>query len=75
MKVSELRNLSADELKNKEEELRRELFNLKIRNATGQLENSARISLIKRDIARIKTILRERELKKEQAKSRSDSQE
>lgn len=75
MKVSELRNLSADELKHKEEELRRELFNLKIRNATGQLENSARISLIKRDIARIKTILRERELKKEQAKSRSDSQE
>ena len=61
MKASELRNLSDDELRQKEAELRRELFNLAIRNATGQLENTARISLIKRDIARIKTILTERQ--------------
>ncbi len=63
MKPAELRNLSMDELRQKEVELRRELFNLRIRNSTGQLENNARISLIRRDIARIKTILRERELK------------
>lgn len=63
MKPAELRNLSIDELRQKEMELRRELFNLRIRNSTGQLENNARISLIKRDIARIKTIIRERELK------------
>ncbi len=63
MKPAELRNLSIDELRQKEMELRRELFNLRIRNSTGQLENNARISLIRRDIARIKTILRERELK------------
>ncbi len=62
MKPSELRGLGAEELKGKEEELSRELFNLRFRHASGQLENSARLRLIRRALARVKTILRERQL-------------
>ncbi|RLA98108.1 MAG: 50S ribosomal protein L29 [Deltaproteobacteria bacterium] len=65
MKARELRELSDDELRQKEKELREELFNLRFQLATGQLENTMRITHVKRDIARIKTILRERELQKE----------
>ena len=62
MKPSELRGLGAEELKGKGEELSRELFNLRFRHASGQLENSARLRLIRRELARVKTILRERQL-------------
>ncbi len=62
MKPSELRGLGAEELKGKEEELSRELFNLRFRHASGQLENSARLRMIRRELARVKTILRERQL-------------
>ena len=65
MKARELRELSDEELRQKEKELREELFNLRFQLATGQLENTMRITHVKRDIARIKTILRERELQKE----------
>lgn len=65
MKAKELRMLSDGELLEKEKLLREELFNLKFQHATGQLENVMRIPQIKRDIARIKTILRERELGKD----------
>jgi len=58
MKPAELRELSGDELNQKEQELREELFNLKIQHATGQLENTARIKQVKKDIARVKTIMR-----------------
>ncbi len=64
MKARELRELSDEELRQKEKELREELFNLRFQLATGQLENTMRITHVKRDIARIKTILRERELQK-----------
>ncbi len=57
MKPAEIREMSSEEMDHKQQELREELFNLKIQHATGQLENSARILKVRRDIARIKTIL------------------
>lgn len=65
MKVKELRMLSDGELLEKERLLKEELFNLRFQHATGQLENVMRIPQVKRDIARIKTILRERELNRD----------
>lgn len=64
MKAKELRELSEDELKEKLGALSQELFNLRFQKATGQLGNSAMIPKTKKDIARLKTILRERELAK-----------
>ncbi len=64
MKGKELRQLNDGELLEKEKNLSEELFNLRFQHATGQLENVMRIPQIKRDIARIKTILRERALEK-----------
>ena len=63
MKVNEIRDLSADEQGDKLKSLKEELFNLRFQHATGQLENPMRIREVKRSIAQIKTILRERELK------------
>ncbi len=60
MQSSELRDLSTEELEAKSRELRGELFNVKIKKATGQLENTARLSMLRRDIARAETILREK---------------
>ena len=57
-----LRELADDELIDQLGEAKHELFNLRFRFATGQLENPARISQVKRDIARINTVLREREI-------------
>ena len=57
MKVNELRNMTADELKKKDRELVQELFNLRFQLHTGRLENTARISAVRKDIARVKTIL------------------
>ena len=59
MKPSELRSLSNDELAQKEEDLKSEYFNLRFQFFTGQLENSARMKAVRRDIARVKTIRRE----------------
>ena len=59
MKAKELRNLSAEELKEKEHELSQELFNLRFQKATGQLGNTAMVEKTKRDLARVKTILKE----------------
>ncbi len=61
MKYSEVLELSDDELGFKEKELRQELFNLRFRKATGQLDNTARIGVLKRDLARVMTSKRERE--------------
>jgi large subunit ribosomal protein L29 len=60
MKAKELRQLSEGELLIKEKELGEELFNLRFQHATGQLENVMRIPQVKRDIARVKTILKEK---------------
>ncbi|MDK6493265.1 LSU ribosomal protein L29P [Corynebacterium coyleae] len=60
--ASEFRELNDDELKGRLNEAKEELFNLRFQLATGQLTNNRRISTVKRDIARIYTVLREREL-------------
>lgn len=65
MKANELRKSSTNELKNKLRELKSELFNLRFQNAVNQLENPMRIRTVKKDIARIMTIIRERELQKD----------
>ena len=61
-KASELHQLPADELQTKLNETKEELFNLRFQNATGQLDNYKRIGDLRKDVARIKTILRHREL-------------
>lgn len=60
--VGELRNLDDNELVAKLKEAKEELFNLRFQGATGQLENHGRLRAVRKDIARIYTILREREL-------------
>lgn len=64
MTVQDIRNTETQELLNKVEEYKKELFGLRFQQATGQLENTARMSTVKKNIARIKTIIRERELNK-----------
>ncbi|MEK6531636.1 MAG: 50S ribosomal protein L29 [Deltaproteobacteria bacterium] len=61
MKATELKALKADELRAKDQELKKELFNLKMRHAGGTLENPLRLRILRRDIARVKTILRNKE--------------
>ena len=63
MKTKELHELTVDELNTKLKELKEELFNLRFRHAIGQLENPSALNTCKKDIAKVKTILRERELK------------
>ena len=58
MKASELKELSQAELEQKLAELKQELFNLRFQHAVNQLENPMRLKAVKRDIARVKTVLR-----------------
>ena len=60
MKARELRDLSEDELRTKEEEVKDQLFKLKFQHTLGQLENAMKLKHLKKDIAKIKTILREK---------------
>lgn len=62
MKASDLRELTGEELQTKLTELKEELFNLRFQLAVNQLENSNRIGAVKKDIARVSTVLRQREL-------------
>ena len=62
MKASQLRELSAEELQEKLRGLKEELFNLRFQLAINQLENPMRISAVKKDIARVQTIIRQNEL-------------
>ncbi|MCL6612221.1 MAG: 50S ribosomal protein L29 [Peptococcaceae bacterium] len=62
MKAREIREMSDDELKKALDDSKDELFRLKFQLATGQLDNPMRIKEVKRDIARVKTIIRQREL-------------
>jgi large subunit ribosomal protein L29 len=62
MQASELRNLDVNEIKAKIDAAYQELFNLRFQWASGQLEDHNRMTVLRRDIARMKTILREREL-------------
>ena len=61
MRPEEVRELTDEELSEKEEELQRKLFNLRFQLSTGELDNTAEIKSTKKDIARVKTIKRERE--------------
>lgn len=63
MKAKELREMTTKELQSQLKKLKQELFNLRFSNATGQLANPMQINTCRKDIARVKTILTERELK------------
>lgn len=67
MKAEEIRDLTDDELDRKLADLKEELFNLRFQLATGQLDNPMRMKAVRRDIARVKTVMRERELRLERA--------
>lgn len=62
MKANEFRGLSSEEIESRVDQLKDELFNLRFQLATGQLENPMRIRQVRKDIARAKTILKQREL-------------
>ena len=68
MKVSEIRDLEFEEMQSKVDDLREELFNLRFQHGTGQLENTTKLKQAKKDIARLKTIIREVELKQDTQK-------
>jgi large subunit ribosomal protein L29 len=70
--VAELRRLGDGELLGRLGEARRELFNLRFQLATGQLDNSARLGAVKKDIARLATFLREREIAAAELQERSE---
>ncbi|MCF8146383.1 MAG: 50S ribosomal protein L29 [Deltaproteobacteria bacterium] len=70
MKAKELRELNREELTEKEREAKQELFNLRFQKATGQLGNTAIISKTKKDLARVKTVLRELSMQGQSDKTR-----
>ena len=61
MKAKELKNLSVEELTKKLDDLKKDLFMLRMQHATNQLDNPMQLATVKKDIARIKTIIREKE--------------
>lgn len=62
MKASEIRSMTNAEMANQLDDMHQELFNLRFQRTTGQISNTARFNQVRKDIARIQTILREREL-------------
>jgi large subunit ribosomal protein L29 len=64
MKAREIKELTAEELLKREKELKEEIFNLRFQHSTGQLDNTARLKQIKKDIARVETVLRQKALNK-----------
>jgi len=71
MEAKELRAIGGEELQQKRAELKEEIFHLKLRRATGRLENPMKLRQSKRDLARVETVLRERALQR--ARSEADS--
>ena len=63
MKAKELKNLSVEELTKKLDDLKKDLFMLRMQHATNQLDNTMQLNAVKKDIARVKTIIREKETK------------
>ena len=61
MKPSQVRDMGQDELRTKEKELQEQLFRLRVQKSIGQLENAVKVREIRRDIARVKTVLREKQ--------------
>jgi large subunit ribosomal protein L29 len=70
MKAGDVRSLSPEERQQKLIEMKQELFNLRFQHATGQLENPQRLKQIKRDVARVQTVIREEELSVHETESR-----
>ncbi len=66
MKINEIRDMSTEELQVKLADLKKELFNLRFQHATNQLDNPQRIALTKKDIAKVSTVIREKELEARQ---------
>jgi large subunit ribosomal protein L29 len=62
MKGKDLKELTKEELLKKKKDMKEELFNLRFQHSSGQLENTARLKLLKKDVAKIETILRQKEL-------------
>jgi large subunit ribosomal protein L29 len=62
MKGKDLKELTKEELLKRKKDIKEELFNLRFQHSTGQLENTARLKLLKKDAAKIETILRQKEL-------------
>jgi large subunit ribosomal protein L29 len=60
MKAKELRDLTAEELLKRKKDLKEEAFNLRFRHSTGQLENTSRLKLVRKDIARLELVLHEK---------------
>jgi large subunit ribosomal protein L29 len=67
VRAKELRDMTAQELNQKLNDLKGELFNIRFQLATGQLENPVKIKFVKKDIAKVKTVIREREIKEARA--------
>jgi len=67
VKAKELRDMTTQELNQKLNELKGELFNIRFQLATGQLENPVKIKFVKKDIAKVKTVMREREINEARA--------
>jgi large subunit ribosomal protein L29 len=67
MELNKIREMTDAELATELEKMKKELFNLRFQHVTGQLENPIQMREVKRDIARVKTIMREKELEKAQA--------
>ncbi|MCX5856518.1 MAG: 50S ribosomal protein L29 [Deltaproteobacteria bacterium] len=63
MKIKEIRDLNVDELNQKGREMAEEMFRLRLRHTTGQLDSTATLSRVRREIARIKTVQREKEVR------------
>ena len=74
-KASEFRELHDEELENRLAEASQELFNLRFQHVTGQLDNYARLGQVRRDLARIKTLLREREIEAAEAEEAAEQAE
>ena len=64
MKAAEIRNMSAAELESKLNDLKKDLFMLRMQHATNQLDNPLKLADVKKDIARVKTVIREKQLEK-----------
>ena len=62
MKAQDIREMSEEELQRKAQDLQEEIFNLKFQHATGQLENTQRLPQVRKDLARVKTILKEKNI-------------
>jgi large subunit ribosomal protein L29 len=63
MKIKEIRDLNVDELNQKGREMAEEMFRLRLRHSTGQLDSTATLNRVRREIARVKTVLREKEVR------------